>query len=342
MAASRSSLPLAVLTTGLLVVTAGAVSRFERQQVFRSDVELVTFGVTAVDKKGQLVTDLTQGDFDLLEDGRPQTLRHFVRGDGEGVAAATHVGLMLDTSGSMELDLKLARSAAIKFLNLLPQAPDITLVDFDHEVRVTRYPQRDFARLIERIRMRKSAGWTALYDAVGVYLDGADDQDGRTVLVMYTDGADSRSEMSFGEVMDTLKASLVTVYAVGLIENTGASRHTLQTRIRQMVEATGGQAFFPNALKDLDAAYEKVLAEMKAQYHLGYVSTNTARDGAWRKVEIKVKRPDIKLRSRKGYFAPYQEGASGAAGALGASGAEGASGAAGASRASSAPKRPGT
>jgi VWFA-related protein len=307
MAASRSSLPLALLTTGLLVVTAGAVSRFERQQVFRSDVELVTFGVTAVDKKGQLVTDLAQSEFELLEDGKPQTLRHFVRGDGEGLAAATHVGLMLDTSGSMELDLKLARSAAIKFLNLLPEAPDITLVDFDHEVRVTRYPQRDFPRLIERIRMRKSAGWTALYDALGVYLDGADDQEGRTVLVMYTDGADSRSEMSFGEVMDTLKASLVTVYAVGLIENTGSSRHALQTRIRQMVEATGGQAFFPNALKDLDAAYEKVLAEMKAQYHLGYVSANTARDGAWRRVDIKVKRPDIKLRSRKGYFAPYKE-----------------------------------
>ena len=307
MAASRLSLPLTVLVTGGLAVTTAAVSRWDSQQIFRSDVELVTFGVTAVDKKGQLVSDLAQTDFELLEDGRPQTLRLFVRGDGEGVAATTHVGLMLDTSGSMELDLKLARSAAIKFLNLLPEAPDITLVDFDDEVRVTRYPQRDFARLVERIRMRKSAGMTALYDALGVFHDGVDDREGRNVLVMYTDGADSRSEMSFGEVMDTLKASLVTVYAVGLIENTGSSRHALQTRIRQMVEATGGQAFFPNALKDLDAAYEKVLAEIKAQYHLGYVSTNAARDGAWRKVEIKVKRPDIKLRSRKGYFAAYKE-----------------------------------
>ena len=66
-------------------------------------------------------------------------------------------------------------------------------MDFDTEVRVTRYPQRDFARLVERIRMRKPDGWTALYDALGVYLDGADGRDGRTILVMYTDGADSRS-----------------------------------------------------------------------------------------------------------------------------------------------------
>lgn len=279
------------------------------QQVFRTAVDLVTFGVTAVDRRGNLITDMTQADFEIVEDGRPQTIDYFARGDAEGTAAATHLGLMLDTSGSMEADLKLARSAAIKFLNLLPDARDITLVDFDTEVRVTRYPQRDFARLVERIRMRKSDGWTALYDAIGVYLDGADTQDGRTILVMYTDGADSRSELSLAEIMEMLRASQVTVYAVGLVENTGSSRHALQMRMQQMVEATGGQAFFPVSLKDLDASYEKVLAEIKAQYHLGYASTNLARDGAWRKVEIKTRRPDIKLRTRKGYFAPYKEGA---------------------------------
>ena len=276
------------------------------QQVFRTAVDLVTFGVTAIDKRGNLITDLTQDDFTIVEDGRPQTIEHFVRGDAEGTAAATHLGLMLDTSGSMEADLKLARSAAIKFLNLLPDARDITLVDFDTEVRVTRYPQRDFARLVERIRMRKSEGWTALYDALGVYLDGAP-QDGRTILVMYTDGADSRSELNFPDVMQMLRASHVTVYAVGLVENAGSARHTLQMRMQQMVEATGGQAFFPSSLKDLDASYEKVLAEITAQYHLGYASTNAAQDGAWRKVEIRTKRPDIKLRSRKGYFGPYKE-----------------------------------
>ena len=71
-----------------------------------------------------------------------------------------------------------------------------------------------------------------------------------------------------------------------------------------MVDATGGQAFFPYALKDLDSAYEKVLAEIKAQYHLGYVPTNNTLDGNWRKVEIKIKRSDLKTRTRKGYFAP--------------------------------------
>jgi Ca-activated chloride channel family protein len=289
------------------VTTAGA-GRFDaaRQPTFRAGVDLVTFGVTAVDRKGNLITDLSAEDFDVVEDGKPQTVRYLSKGLQEGDEVATHLGLMLDTSGSMENDLKLARSAAIKFLNLVPEAEDITLVDFDTEVRVTRYPQRDFARLVERIRMRKPDGWTALYDALGVYLDGADGRPGRTVLVMYTDGADSRSNLTFSDIMDLLKASQVTVYAVGLVEHSGSLRNELRMRLQQMVEATGGQAFFPTALKDLDGSYEKVVAEIRAQYQIGYLSTNEAMDGAWRKVEIKVRRPDVKLRSRKGYFAPMK------------------------------------
>ena len=276
------------------------------QPTFRAGVDLVTFGVTVADRQGRLLTELTRADFQVFEDGQPQTITHFTRGLASGEGSAAHLGLMLDTSASMERDLALARSAAIRFLNLVPEAEDITLVDFDTEVRVTRYPQRDFARLVERIRMRKPGGWTALYDALGVYLDGASRQSGRTILVMYTDGADSRSDLRFADLMDLLKASHVTVYAVGLVERTGRMRAEVTMRLQQMVQATGGQAFFPSSLDDLDESYEKVLAEIAAQYQLGYTSTNGARDGNWREVQIKVLRPDIKLRSRKGYFAPYQ------------------------------------
>jgi Ca-activated chloride channel family protein len=306
MVATRLLVPAALLAALAPLVVVRAEPAV--QPVFKSGIDLVSFGVTAVDRKGNLITDLSRDDFEVFEDARRQTIKYFTRGLGDAEGAAAHLGLMLDTSGSMEQELKLARSAAVKFLNLLPEAEDVTLVDFDTEVRVTRYPQRDFARLIERIRMRKSDGWTALYDALGVYLDGADGREGRTILVMYTDGADSRSRLTYANIMDLLKASQVTVYAVGLVERTGSLRSELRMRIQQMVEATGGQAFFPSELKDLDASYEKVLAEIKAQYQLGYASTNTAPDGTWRKVEIKVKRPGIKLRSRKGYFAPYKEG----------------------------------
>jgi VWFA-related protein len=305
--------PAARVTVGLLlsVVTSIPAARFDAaaaQPTFRAAVDLVTFGVTAVDRRGNLITNLSQDDFEVLEDGKPQQIRYFARGLDGGSDAATHLGLMLDTSGSMEADLKLARSAAIKFLNLLPEAEDITLVDFDSEVRVMRYPQRDFARLVERIRLRKPDGKTALYDALGVYLDGADDgRSGRTILVMYTDGADSQSRLRLSELMDLVKASQVTIYAVGLIEHTGSMRSELTMRLQQIVEATGGQAFFPSALKDLDGAYDKVLAEIRGQYQLGYISSNAAMDGTWRKVDVKSRRADLKLRTRKGYFAPYKE-----------------------------------
>ena len=275
------------------------------QPTFRAGVDLTTFGVTVTDRKGALVTDLGKDDFEILEDGNPQTIQHFAHGDGE-TSPEMHLGLMLDASGSMQSDMKLAQSAAIKFLNMLPAAADITLVDFDTQVRITRYPQRDFARLVERIRQRKPDGWTALYDALGTYLDGAGQQDGRKVMVMYTDGGDTRSALTFGDTMDLLKASQVTIYAIGLVENAGSARTQLQMTLRQIAESTGGQAFFPTAMKDVESAYEKVLAEINGQYHLGYVSNNTATDGAWRKVEIKLKRGDLRVRARKGYFGPYK------------------------------------
>jgi Ca-activated chloride channel family protein len=275
------------------------------QQPFRAGVDLATFGVTVVDRKGNLVTGLTRDAFEIIEDGKRQDFGYFAVGDGE-TAPVMHLGLLLDTSGSMLNDMRLAQGAAIKFLNLLPEAEDITLVDFDTQVRITRYPQRDFPRLIERIRERKPDGWTALYDALGTFLDGADQQDGRRILVMYTDGADSRSILNLNETLTLLKASSVTVYAIGLMASTGSYRPTLQMTLMQLADATGGQAFFPSSMKEVEGAYEKVLAEIKGQYHLGYLPANTATDGAWRKVAITVKRPDARVRARKGYFAPYK------------------------------------
>jgi Ca-activated chloride channel homolog len=283
-------------------------SNLEGQEpTFRSAIDLVNFGVTVTDRRGNFITDLTPEDFEIVEEGQKQSLRVFARGDQQD-ALEMHVGLLLDTSGSMSEDLKLARSAAIKFLNMLPDAKDMTLVDFDTEVRVAKYGQADFPRMVERIRNRKPDGWTALYDALGVYLDGAHEDNGRTILVLYTDGGDTRSNVSFGDVMTFLKASDVTVYAVGLLEHQPSSvKSESRMRLQQITEATGGQAFFPYSMKEVESAYDKILAQIRAQYSLGYASTNEKTDGHWRKVEIKVKRPDVRIQTRKGYFAPYKE-----------------------------------
>jgi Ca-activated chloride channel family protein len=279
--------------------------------VFRAGVDLVTLEVTVTDKKGSLVTDLTPEDFELFEDGRKQTVKYFSAGLASGPGdPAMHLGLLLDVSESMGEDIAFTKTAAVKFLNSLLEAVDITFVDFDTEVRATRYEQADFARVIERIRLQKARGWTALYDAIGVYLDGAAGQDGRKVMLLYTDGGDTRSSMSFPDLIDLLKASDVTAYVIGALEHQSPSTKNEQRMVlQQIADITGGQAFFPLSVKELDRMYEKVLAEIHAQYTLGYVSTNPKADGAWRKIEVKVVKKDgrdCRVRSRKGYFAPVK------------------------------------
>jgi Ca-activated chloride channel family protein len=277
-------------------------------QTFRSGVDLASFGVTAVDKKGGLVTDLARDDFEVREDGQPQTVTLFARGDATESVPPLRLGLLFDVSGSMEESIGFSRSAAIKFLNTVQEAQDITLVDFDTEVRVVRYGQHDFPRLVERIRKRKPDGNTALYDAMGVYLDGASSEEGRRTLVLYTDGGDTSSTMSYGDAQDLLKASDITLYAIGFLSHLRQSDQMDQRRkLRALAELTGGLAFFPTVIKDLDATYEKIAAEIRGQFTLGYVSSNTKLDGGWRKVDIRVKRPGVKVRARQGYFAPYRK-----------------------------------
>ena len=285
-----------------------------QQPVFRAETSLVTVGVTIRDRSGAPITDLTRDDFTVIEDGREQAVTYFSRGDAENGTVETHVGLLLDTSGSMGEDIALARSAAVRFLNTLTDAADMTLVDFDTEVRVARYTQRDFPRMVERIRSRKAAGMTAMYDALGVYLDGAAEAEGRTVLVLFTDGGDTRSSIAFKDVLTLLRASSVTVYAVGFLDHQPASMRSEQRlRLTQMATETGGEAVFPLSMKEIEAAYDRVVAGIRAQYSLGYVSTNPARDGRWRKLEVKVARSptrssrDLRVQTRKGYFAPFEK-----------------------------------
>jgi len=155
-----------VLTTlavvGSICVLGAAAAQ---QPVFRAGIDLVNFGVTVTDKAGNFISDLKAEDFEILEEGQKQAIRFFARGDADS-PQELHVGLLFDTSGSMGEDIKLSRSAAIKFLNTFSDAKDMTLVDFDTEVRVAKYGQNEFPRLVERIRGRTPDGWTALYDAL--------------------------------------------------------------------------------------------------------------------------------------------------------------------------------
>jgi Ca-activated chloride channel family protein len=280
------------------------------QQPFRSQVDLIHFGVVVTDKQGAPITGLTAEDFEIKEEGKPQAIKFFAAGSPEN-APPLHIGFLLDTSGSMEEDIRNVRTAAIRFLNAMEQAVDITLVDFDTEVRMGRYDSTNRARLIERIRGRKTSGYTALYDALGVYLGGTTEQSGQKVLIMYTDGGDTRSTLNLTDVIDMLRAADVTVYAVGYLEHQGSSAQTAQRmELSRFAQMTGGLALFPTSLKDVDKMYEKIERELAARYSLGYTSSDPRTDGGWRSVDVRLKRPDLKgvrLRTRQGYFAPFKK-----------------------------------
>jgi Ca-activated chloride channel homolog len=129
-------------------------------------------------------------------------------------------------------------------------------------------------------------------------------------MVLYTDGGDTQSSLSLGTLMTLLKASDATVYAIGALEKQPQKAQFIQRALlAEIAEATGGTAFFPSSVKELDRIYEQVLGEVRAQYTIGYLSTNEKTDGAWRRVDVKITRADakgVRIRARKGYYAPLR------------------------------------
>jgi Ca-activated chloride channel homolog len=299
-----------IVVAALAFLGMSAIGRSQQpSQPFRTGIDLVTIPVTVTDKRGALVTGLTADDFTLIEDGQPQAISYFAIGSGDRASRQElHLGLLLDVSQSMADDIAFTRTASIKFLNTLTDAVDITLVDFDTEVRVARFGQADFPRLVERIRQQKVSGFTALYDALGVYLDGAAGQAGRKIVLLYTDGGDTRSALSLKDLLDLLRASDVTVHAIGAPAAHSSASAELRLVLHQIAEATGGRAFFPASMQVLDRTYAQIADEIRSEYVLGYLSTNAKTDGAWRSVSVKLlKRPgrEMRTRARKGYFAAF-------------------------------------
>ena len=296
----RQSIIVAAALVGLSSLSVDGQFRY------RTGIDVAGFTVTVVDRAGEPVQNLEADDFVVKEDGTPQSVSYFSTSAAQDTVPL-HIGLLFDISESMQRDLTFSRNAAMKFLNTFPKAEDFTLVEFSDEVRAARYSQAEFPRLVERIRNGKAKGRTSLYDAATVYLGSAFDQTGRKVLVIYTDGDDTASSRSWDETLHTLRASDVTVYPVGFFAGRGSPRLMLQSRLNEIARLTGGRAVFPDSMKELEPMYESIAREIHGQYLLGYVPTNALRDGKWRKVEIKLKRPPsprVQIRTREGYFAP--------------------------------------
>lgn len=293
-----------LVTMALLGCAVSVSLHAARQQRFTAGVKLVNVPVVVTAKDGGLVRGLSKDEFQLKENGAPQALQFFSEG-APGEKLPLHIGLLLDVSESMGTELSQSATAAIRFVNALDEANDVTLVDFDTQVRVARFGPNDYPRLFERIRQKKAGGATALFDAIGMFLRNAVDMDGQKVLLLYTDGGDTTSALNFGQLTKLLKLGDVLVYSIGYLDRQSRMGQPMM-QLTQMARDTGGDAFFPDDPRELNEIYARILDELGSRYILGYLSTNQVDDGTWRKIEVKVTRPDAakaKIRTRPGYYA---------------------------------------
>jgi Ca-activated chloride channel family protein len=297
-----------LLVGALLGVTCLAAAQVPSgAPVFSTDLEMVHVTATVLDDKGRLIDDLAEEDFTVLENGRPQKIQIFGRAaqKGEHQSLSLDLGMLLDTSQSMLQELKLSQEAAVRFLESIPRARELYTIFFDQDIRISRYDSENQQGLFERIHSAKGGGNTALYDAIAVYLSRIEEAPGRKVLVLLSDGEDSISDVTLGELLRIVRGSPVTIYPIAFTGGfpTGSSR-AIKSRavLNDLAAVTGGQVFNPHASRELAGIYRKILAELSAQYVLGFVSDEQARDDKFRKLKVEIRRDGVRVRHRQGYY----------------------------------------
>src|SRR5712692_1892818 len=284
---------------GRHTVSASAFAQQQDDDVVRVNTDLVVLNATVLGKDGKFVSGLRRGDFQILEDGKEQKLASFSAEETPFAAA-----IVIDTSGSMDARLTLARSAAIQFLDGLRETDVAAVYNFDYKVEQLQdfSPGRDLPARAFGLRAKTT---TALNDAV---LRAADDlvarSEKRRAVVVLSDGGENSSRASSDKALNHALAGGVTIYAVNMSEE-GPGRDLVGSSILKNLAAKSGGQYLstPGGLKLRDA-FDEILEELSHQYTLSYVPSNRERDGKWRAIDLKLARPETTVRTRKGYRAP--------------------------------------
>lgn len=286
------------------------------QQVRESvQVEVVNVYLTATDSKGHFITDLKPEDIELKEDGIKQDITHFANFSAQGSEKLGEkdvpltVAFVIDTSTSMGAGLSggqqkidIVKNAAFRLVEELREEDRMALIRFDENPDLISPMTQDMKEFSQDLLfIDVTGGDTALLDAIYFALEKMKEQSGRKIMVVCSDGEDTASYLRFDEVLSNLIASDVTVLAFGTMA-LGSSSLRGRYILQKMADASGGYAFFPTSLSELDAVMEKLREGMRSQYSLGYVPVKHNPDGTWRKIEIDTKRAGLKLRHREGYY----------------------------------------
>ncbi|MSO48284.1 MAG: VWA domain-containing protein [Acidobacteria bacterium] len=289
--------PLWVTTAALGLCAAATYG--QQQPTFRSATRTVPVYATVTDATGRLVPDLEQGDFEIWDNGKKVAISLF-----ENSIQPITVVVMLDTSGSMTMNLDLLKQAATQFVIRLLPTDKARVGSFSDKIRVA--PAGFTSDRDELVRILRDdiqyGNPTALWDAANVGMEALKDIEGRRVVLVFTDGADNWSRLDEGDILARARNEEFLIYAIGLrsrLRGQGVTRP--DAGLRKVAEETGGGYFELTRTDELNSTFTRVAAELHSQYVLGF--TPLAVDGKVHKLEVRINRPGLVARARKSYVA---------------------------------------
>jgi Ca-activated chloride channel family protein len=276
------------------------------------DVELVTLAVSVMDRDGAPVLGLEQEHFRVFEDGVGQDISRFLHED-----VPVSVGLVIDTSGSMRDKTERVATSALVFIRESNPEDETFIVTFSDQVYLEQSFTQSIGNLVDTLENLDARGQTALNDAVWVSLDEVENEGrlDKKALLVITDGEDSESAYGLNPIMQRLLETDATVYIIGLLQlnddRGGLFRRSPSSRarraLREMAESTGGQAFFPETLAEIEEFCRRVAHDLRNHYTIAYNPTNREFDGTWREIEVEVDAPRgfprLEARHKTGYLA---------------------------------------
>ena len=286
-----------------------------REYTINVDVNLVVLHATVLDKRGRIVNDLKGEDFRVYEDGALQQLSVFSHAD-----IPVTMGIVIDDSGSMREKREAVNAAALAFVKTSNPQDQVFVVNFN-DVYYLDTPG-DFASNMEDLKSAlekiDSRGGTALYDAVYASLDHVKlgNRDKKTLLVI-TDGEDNASRYTIDELLRYAQKSDAVIYTIGLLGSEepgglfkihGGSAHRAAKILEKLADVSGGEAYFPRSLDDVQSTCEQIAHDIRNQYTLAYYPTNARKDGTFRNVRVDAfssgNHAKLAVRTRPGYYAP--------------------------------------
>jgi Ca-activated chloride channel homolog len=271
-------------------------------------VYYVDVPLTVIDKKGRLVIMMTKDDFSLFEDGKSQDITYFSR----ETDLAMRIGLLIDTSNSIRDRFHFEQQAAIDFLtDTIRRGKDEAFVlSFDAAPLIIQDYTGDVEKLSAAIHSLQPGGVTSLYDAIflacreKLYFFPPPEPYLRKVMILISDGEDNHSEHTREEALAMAQKAGVTIFTIST--NRSGAEERGDKVLKRFAQETGGKAFFPFEASDLAEDFRAIGRDLRTQFLIDYVSTNTARDGTYRAISVVPNDKTLTVRAKTGYFAPNQ------------------------------------